>query len=373
MRGDSAKDHTVVHKRSSEIRQFILDNIRASGGAIVGMTAEHYKISRSSVRKHVAKLVEAGLLEAEGPSHARNYSLKPIMVKSVREDITPDLQEDFVYQRTFGAVLKDLTSNVADLCHYGFTEILNNAIHHSKGNTVFVRVTLTASDIEFIVMDDGLGAFNTILPLVKFDDRHHAVLELVKGKLTTDPKKHSGEGLFFTSRCFDQFTISCSGITLEAGADREWSIGSARLAPQDGTFVSMRIARNSNRTFHGVIESFTASHDNDYSFSRTEVPVNSARLEAGALTSRSQATRLLSRLNGFKEVVLDFKGVPTIGQGFADEIFRVFALENPKVMLSHKNANPAVTHMIKRARAGAATTFTSAVVDASQLRETQVA
>ena len=362
----------MVQKRTREIRQFIIENLRANPEGIVGLTCEQFGITRASVRRNLASLADKGAVQIQGPARSRTYSLKPIVVKSVREDIGPDLQEDIVYQRTFGAILKDVTPNVADLCHYGFTEILNNAIHHSKGNTVFVRVCLTEADLEFIVMDDGVGVFNTILPLVNLEDRRYAVLELVKGKLTTDPNRHSGEGLFFTSRCFDEFTISCSGITLAAGAGREWTLSSSRLAPQDGTYVSMRIARNSTRTFHGIIESFTASHDNDYSFSRTEIPVNAARLESGALTSRSQAARLLSRLTGFKEVVLDFNGVPTIGQGFADEIFRVFALQHPKVAIGHKNANAAVLHMIKRAKAGAVT-FATAAVDAGHLRETQAA
>jgi hypothetical protein len=43
------------------------------------------------------------------------------------------------------------------------------------------------------------------------------------------------------------------------------------------------------------------------------------------LISRSQAKRLLARIELFKIVLFDFSGVETIGQAFADEIFRVFA------------------------------------------------
>jgi hypothetical protein len=39
------------------------------------------------------------------------------------------------------------------------------------------------------------------------DDERHAFLELSKGKLTTDPQHHTGEGIFFASRVFDQFTL----------------------------------------------------------------------------------------------------------------------------------------------------------------------
>jgi hypothetical protein len=49
---------------------------------------------------------------------------------------------------------------------------------------------------------------------------------------------------------------------------------------------------------------------------------------------------------------LDFKGVPTIGQAFADEIFRVFANEHPNVALRTANANSEVKRLIDRVLGG---------------------
>jgi hypothetical protein len=45
-------------------------------------------------------------------------------------------------------------------------------------------------------------------------------------------------------------------------------------------------------------------------------------------------------------LVLDFKGVVLIGQAFADEVFRVFALAHPEVELIPLNANKEVRRMI---------------------------
>jgi anti-anti-sigma regulatory factor len=67
------------------------------------------------------------------------------------------------------------------------------------------------------------------------------------------------------------------------------------------------------------------------------------------LVSRSQAKRLLSRIDRFKTVILDFKGVDSIGQAFADEIFRVFAMKNKDINLLHVNASREVEQMIMRA------------------------
>lgn len=67
------------------------------------------------------------------------------------------------------------------------------------------------------------------------------------------------------------------------------------------------------------------------------------------LVSRSQAKRLLARVDRFKTVLLDFSGIESVGQAFADEIFRVFRKQHPEVAILPCNANEAVERMINRA------------------------
>lgn len=67
--------------------------------------------------------------------------------------------------------------------------------------------------------------------------------------------------------------------------------------------------------------------------------------------SRSEARRLLSGLDQFREVVLDFRGVPGIGQGFADEVFRVWASAHPGVVLTPVEMNDDVRFFVDRALA----------------------
>jgi hypothetical protein len=66
--------------------------------------------------------------------------------------------------------------------------------------------------------------------------------------------------------------------------------------------------------------------------------------------SRSQARRILYGMDKFKTIILDFIKVKGIGQGFADEIFRVFKLEHPGVEILVKNASKTVMFMINRAK-----------------------
>jgi hypothetical protein len=54
----------------------------------------------------------------------------------------------------------------------------------------------------------------------------------------------------------------------------------------------------------------------------------------------------LAGFDRFAEVILDFEGVPTIGQAFADEVFRVFRNQHPDVTLRYVRANDSVRRMI---------------------------
>ena len=91
--------------------------------------------------------------------------------------------------------------------------------------------------------------------------------------------------------------------------------------------------------------------DEDYAFNKTIIPVNMARIDKENLISRSQAKRLLVRIEKFKYVFFDFKNVESIGQAFADEIFRVYRQRHPNITIAYQNTNNTVEGMIKRAEA----------------------
>ena len=48
--------------------------------------------------------------------------------------------------------------------------------------------------------------------------------------------------------------------------------------------------------------------------------------------------------------MLDFKGVNSIGQGFADEVFRVFKNQYPEISIEVSNTNSAVDAMIRHVK-----------------------
>ncbi len=118
--------------------------------------------------------------------------------------------EDRVWRSLVEPALVGLPENVLKICHYSFTEMFNNAIEHSEGEYAIVKIERTARFVTLIVYDDGIGIFEKIQAAFSLEDHRHAILELAKGKLTTDPKHHTGEGIFFSSRMFDEFTIAAN-------------------------------------------------------------------------------------------------------------------------------------------------------------------
>lgn len=64
--------------------------------------------------------------------------------------------------------------------------------------------------------------------------------------------------------------------------------------------------------------------------------------------ARSEGKRLMRNLDRFQEIFLDFSGVEFVGQGFVDEVFRVWAASNPEVSLIPESMSPPVELMVRR-------------------------
>jgi hypothetical protein len=322
--------------------------IAEDGQGVAARLAAEFGVSRQSANLHLQALLGEGLVEAEGNTRARVYRLA-IRHEAVRSYPCAGLSEDDVWQEVFAQVLADLPENVRDIWQYGVTEMVNNAIDHSGSTEVHVGVRRNAVFTDGWVADDGEGIFLKIQRALKLYDPREAILELAKGKLTTDPARHSGEGIFFTSKVFDAFDIRSGRLHYMHDGD---ALDVLQERPDDapGTLVLMRLANGSPRLMKTVFDAFAAPEE--YTFAKTLVPVRLVQYEGEKLVSRSQAKRLYQRFERFRHVVLDFEGVAEIGQAFADELFRVFALAHPEVILAPDHMTEAVARMVSRARAG---------------------
>jgi anti-sigma regulatory factor (Ser/Thr protein kinase)/biotin operon repressor len=338
----------TVRARGEEIRQFILKNVQGNSSNISKLAADKFGITRQAVNQHMKKLADEGALKVKGNTRGRIYELAEIFEWVRVYQLTPELEEDIVWRDDVQQALGKLSENVRDIWAYGFTEMFNNARDHSSGTSVLVSIKKTAVTTEMLISDNGIGIFRKIQKAMNLLDERHAILELSKGKLTTDPTKHSGEGIFFTSRVFDAFDILSGGVLFshEFGKEEDWLF--ERDNPGSGTAVFLKLANHTARTTKKVFDQFSSESD-DYGFTKTVVPVKLAQYGNDKLISRSQAKRVMARVELFKRVLLDFRNVPTIGQAFADEVFRVFQFAHPEVELVAVNTNSEVKRMITRA------------------------
>jgi anti-sigma regulatory factor (Ser/Thr protein kinase) len=340
-----------VRARGEEIRRFILDNVQTHPNRITRLTADRFAITRQAVNGHLNRLVGEGSLRENGNTRSRTYALAPLVEWSQRYSLNTNNspEEDVVWRQDITKTLGPLPDNVRDIWAYGFTEIFNNARDHSVGSKVDVSIRKTAVSTQMLIVDDGVGIFRKIQKAMNLLDEKQAVFELSKGKLTTAPDRHSGEGIFFTSRVFDNFDILSGGVffTHEFGDDEDWLSDEKTI--RDGTAVFMSLHNHTARTTKKIFDQYAVG--DDYGFNKTVVPVELAQYGDDKLISRSQAKRVMARVDLFKTVVLDFKDVPTIGQAFADEVFRVFAIAHPDVELMSLNTNREVQQMIQRALA----------------------
>jgi anti-sigma regulatory factor (Ser/Thr protein kinase) len=335
-------------KQSQEIRDSILKNIEEHPQDIASFTAGKFSISRQAVHRHIRQLINDGLITVQGATRDRKYELKPLVDFQQVLPLNADLREDKVWREHLRPRLEGVPPNVLSICQYGFTEMVNNAIDHSQGTLLSISLKHTPAIIELGITDNGIGIFNKIQKALNLDDPLHAILELSKGKLTTDPGHHTGEGIFFTSRMFDDFRILSGNLFfnyVETAGD--WLLEDQKELLQ-GTLITLKISPHSTRTTQRVFNRYASGED--YGFTKTHVPVSLARYGDENLISRSQAKRLLTRFERFKEIILDFKGVDTIGQAFADEIFRVFQNQNPKIHLTPINTHDQIEKMISRVK-----------------------
>jgi anti-sigma regulatory factor (Ser/Thr protein kinase) len=257
--------------------------------------------------------------------------------------IQPGLYEHVIIEEHFSDCLSNLPDNISRICDYGFSEMLNNALDHSEGSQVTAIVERYTDFIRIWVIDDGVGIFNKLKRHFKLRDEKRAILELSKGKLTTDNVNHAGQGIFFTSRSVSSFTLTSNRLCLLGGYDKTVEVLLDQYYP--GTIVLMEISMQATHTMAGVFNQFSSPEAGG--FGKTCVSVRLVNLGKDSLVSRSQAKMVLSRLETFEEATLDFTGITSIGQGFAHEIFRVYMTKHPGVKITPVNACEEVSKMIQ--------------------------
>ena len=330
----------------NSVRLRALELIFEDGRRLGPRLASAIGVSRQVANGYLKRLASDGMVNVEGATRACVYSLK--LLSDGHDSFACDgLEEDRVVTQVISPVIADLPHNVQNSWRYAASEMINNAIEHSGSSQVHVGVRRDALHTEVTVRDDGEGIFLKIQRILGLSDPREAILELAKGKLTTAPENHSGEGIFFTSRVMDAFDIESGRLRFRHAEHSFDRFDEEEGDSAGGTIVRLRLGNQSERTTSDVFDAY--SDPEEYSFDKTVVPLHLAQQEGHVLVSRSQARRVSYRFEMFRRVELDFQGISTIGQAFADELFRVFARSHPDVSLIPVHCSPAVDNMIRRA------------------------
>jgi len=253
------------------------------------------------------------------------------------------LSEDIVWLRVAEDLDLDRESPAGKIMGYAFTEMLNNAIDHSASETATITWWVGTDQWSFEVRDYGVGAFPKLREGLHLASEFEAVQELSKGKRTTDSQRHTGEGIFFTSKAVDIFRMTSFGVRWTVDNLRE-DIALGLVPESDGTSVVCQVDPQTDRSLASVFHEFSR----DFAFVRTRPAVK--LFEIGTtFVSRSEARRLLDGLEAdFDTVEVDFVGVTDVGQGFVDELLRVWPAAHPRKTVIPINMNSAVQFMIER-------------------------
>jgi anti-sigma regulatory factor (Ser/Thr protein kinase) len=309
-----------------------------------GEVAAAAGISRQAAHRHLAALVREGRLVAEGKGRAARYrdaGRLPVSRRYPRAIISEDkVWRDLAStHRQLGALPKDGRS----VFEYAFTEMLNNAIEHSGSKHVQVSLETIPRGLAFEVVDQGRGAFANLRNTLGLASELEALQELSKGKLTTLPAGHTGEGIFFTSKVADRFELESGKLKWLVDNVRD-DVAVGQVPFRRGTRVRFEARAKPRRRLADVFAEYT----DDFEFKKTRIVVKLFALGTRFI-SRSEARRVLTVLDRFAEAVLDFRGVDEIGQGFADEVFRVWPAGHGETKLTPVNMNDAVAFMVNRA------------------------
>lgn len=334
--------------RGETIPWLVHDLLDLQSEVSIGDILERSGLTRQAIQYHLKKMVESRELDPIGAGRGRRYR-RPLLFESTFE--TRGLQEDQVWKQVRARVrgLERLNRNADRIANYAFTEMLNNAIDHSGSGTVRVTVGDRGERFAFLIADQGVGAFEHVRRQANLEDHVAAIQEISKGKMTTDPKRHTGQGIFFTSKAVELFSIASNGWRwLVDNAREDQTIGESHI--RKGTGVGFEIDPHTERNLTSIFDEYTDEETLAFDKSRTIVRLFEFDVP---FVSRSEAKRLARNLERFREVIVDFRRVEEVGQGFADELFRVWAGDHPATKLVPVNMNRAVSLIVERALAEA--------------------
>ena len=318
---------------------YILEKVDSGEEQLSQLVSETFDINQNTVHTYLNELLENNIIKRVKRGQYELVSEEKLytMYRSNGE-ISSDT---YAFNKYFKQYLKNLPRNIHDIWEYAFSEMMNNVMDHSDAEAVSLLVRQNYLNTEVYISDNGIGIFKKIMDHFGYPSLEEAIAELFKGKLTTDEYNHSDEGIFFSSKAVDTFFIISSGKIFAVNKYDNNIIDSVEERfGTTGTIVFMSLSNFSQKRLSEIFDEYS---NMDSGFDRTLLPLRN--IFDTSPVSRSQAKRIVNRLDNFREVILDFDGIEWMGQGFAHQIFVVFAKEHPDVSIVPVNMVSSVEKM----------------------------
>ena len=339
--------------KRDNIKKYMMQKIFYKNKGFLKDTIENFEISNTTAYRYLNDLIDKKIVKK---NHNDEYELVLTNNSSFKYSIDKkNTYEDRIYIETLAPIIEDLDKNVKEIWEYAFTEMFNNVIDHAETEEAIINIRRNALYTWVKIQDKGIGIFEKIAKYFEYKDLDEAILSLFKGKLTTDRKNHSGEGIFFTSKVMDHFyAISSNKVFTRDNAKEQLNdielFGKNYIGYKNkkGTTITMALTNESTQNLREVFDMYS---DDTGGFSITKIPMGHV-CDNRYPVSRSQAKTLYFGFDKFEKVILDFNGVEDIGQGFAHELFFVFENKHPEIKLEVINANDNIKKMINRVKYG---------------------
>lgn len=311
------------------------------------------EISRQYVSTVIKQMVSEGLL-LKGGSTASSFYTLPANSELIVETIKLRFDRAGAEEHTIFNTLKDrynlargLPENIQSILFYSFTEMLNNAIEHSNSKNIEIEIRKDKKNITFVINDFGIGVFRKVMQKRNLKSEIESMQDLLKGKTTTQPHSHSGEGIFFTSKVADLFLLESYEYRLRVDNVIKDVFFESLKPSKRGTRVIWTLSLNSKKHLNDVFSQFVIN-PGEPGFNKTKILVR-LYAQGTIYISRSQARRILSGLEKYESIILDYDRVSTVGQAFTDEIYRVFQNSHPDIKIESLHMSEPVKFMVDRA------------------------
>ena len=331
-------------------RDLIRRTLEAHDSVTMAELLEVTGLTRPAVLYQLRALMEAGDAELVGPSRGRSVRYRSPY--DGRWDFPLDeLMAEHRVWSDLRAELLDPDSSVAarEIHEYVFGEMVNNVLDHSGSQNLTITRRSMGDSVGISVRDYGVGIFQHIADAEGLADHYASLLRLQSGTYTTDPENHTGQGIFFSARAVDHFSIG-SGTLVWQVDNVAGDSTVARINDVPGTIVRWTLDSATTRSLPALFEYYSRADDDGIpQFAVTSIPVSVAAA-TDTYATRSAARELLAGKQQFRVIILDFSSVENIGQGFADEVFRVYQGQNPTVTIEPVHMNEQVAFLVDQAR-----------------------